>query len=156
MFLNMDSSCNSMSCATSSKKNIEWNLLSHISGSVGIVYGNAIKIPAEDTESPYYLKGCYVRKRNMRVKRFKMISYTDPPWVYFFPFICSYYYYFSFYRRPALYTSAISYHWTNSAAKVNGYIGRKNVQPLFFPPHFLHFQPNRWKNEHKKSSCSRR
>lgn len=63
---------------------------------------------------------------------------THPRSIFFF-FIIQLLLLFFILSPPRPPTSAIFYHWTNCAAKVNGYIGRKNVQPFFYLHIFYFF-----------------
>lgn len=74
----------------------------------------------------------------MRVKRFKMISYVDPPQVYFLFFIFSYYYYFSFYRRPAL-LPPLSFTIGPTAQRKSTDILEGKTFSLFFSLHIFYF-----------------
>lgn len=74
----------------------------------------------------------------MRVKRFKMISYADPPQVYFLFFIFSYYYYFSFYRRPAL-LPPLSFTIGPTAQRKSTDILEGKTFSLFFFLHIFYF-----------------
>ena len=151
----LDSSCGNMSCITSCKK-YSW-ICCHTSPVPLVVYGNAIKIPAEDTEPPYYLKGCYVRKRNMRVKRFKMISYTDPPWVYFLLSYAVIIIIFHFIAAPpSIPPLSLTIGPTAQRKSTDILEGKTFSFFFFFLRIFYFFNLTGEKNEHKKSSCSRR
>lgn len=75
----------------------------------------------------------------MRVKRFKMISYADPPQVYFLFFIFSYYYYFSFYRRPAHLPPLSFTIGPTAQRKSTDILEGKTFSLFFFPLHIFYF-----------------